>query len=108
MARYMINNLPEKIDFNENDPVRRTIQNAKNLLMCRMGEVPYDRYRGFDNGIYELPLQEFKNELMPELDRVMMEEPDAEVVDAEIMQYEDDKYYLQVTIEIKIGEENNG
>lgn len=101
--RYIINNLPEPIDFETTDPVKRTMQNAKNLLMCRMGEVPYDRFRGFDNGLYDLPDSRFLEELVPELDRVMMEEPDAEVVDGEI-KYLGDKPYIEVTIEITIGE----
>lgn len=29
MSRYIINNLPEPIDFETTDPVMRTIQNAK-------------------------------------------------------------------------------
>lgn len=72
--------------------------------MCRMGEVPYDRFRGFDNGLYDLPTSRFEEELVQELDRVMMEEPDAEVVDAEIKHLEG-KTYIEVTIEITIGEE---
>ena len=49
MAQYIITNIPEQIDFEiDNDDVGRTLQNAKNLLMTRMGEVPYDRLRGFD------------------------------------------------------------
>ena len=38
MARYQIDNVAAPIDFQESDPVKRTLQNAKNLLMCRMGE----------------------------------------------------------------------
>ena len=44
MAQYQITNRPAPIDFECNsDIILRTIQNAKNLLMCRMGEVPYDQ-----------------------------------------------------------------
>ena len=75
MAQYQIDNIASPINFQEDDIILRTLQNAKNLLMCRMGEVPYDRYRGFDPALYELPLDELRAELLPELDRVMMWEP---------------------------------
>lgn len=84
MAQYQITNQPAPIDFEcNNDIILRTIQNAKNLLTCRMGEVPYDRYRGFDPAYYNMPLPELKEKLLPELDRIMLWEPDVEVVDAD-------------------------
>lgn len=84
MAQYQIDNIPSSIDFQESDLRKRTLQNAKNLLMCQMGEVPYDRCRGFDPALYDLPINEMQEELLPELDRLMTYEPDAEVVTAEI------------------------
>lgn len=103
MARYQIDNVPSPINFGETDIIKRTIQNAKNLLMCRMGEVPYDRYRGFDPALFDLPLDEMQEELLPELDRVMMWEPDVEVADAEASITENGTY-IQVILEIAIGE----
>ena len=83
MAQYEITNIPGEIDWECNhDYIRRTLQNAKNLLMCRKGEVPYDRQRGFDLALADLPLPELRNALMPELDRVMLWEEHAEVVSA--------------------------
>lgn len=82
MAKYVIDNAPYPIGWEGNDRVQRTLQNAKNLLMCRMGEVPYDRYRGFNPALFDLPPDEFGSALLPELDRVMMWEPDVEVVSA--------------------------
>lgn len=108
MAQYVIDNLPSSIDFQESDIILRTIQNAKNLIMCRMGEVPYDRYRGFNPALFDLPFPEFENELLPELDRVLMWEPDAEVVDADATMMEDGNIYIQVTINIQIGERKEG
>ena len=49
MALYQIDNVASPIDFQEDDLIKRTLQNAKNLLMCQMGEVPYGRYRGLKN-----------------------------------------------------------
>lgn len=108
MAQYTIDNVPAPIDFQSSDLILRTIQNAKNLLMCRIGEVPYDRYRGFNSALYDLPITEFEDELLPELDRIMMWEPDAEVVDADLSLNDDGSIYIQVTIDIPIGERKEG
>lgn len=105
MAQYQITNQPSPIDFECNDDIiLRTIQNAKNLLMCKMGEIPYDRYRGFDPALYDLPIQDFQEALLPELDRVMLWEPDAEVVDASCELDKDGNIVIYATIEIDIDE----
>lgn len=105
MAQYQITNQPALIDFECNDDIiLRTIQNAKNLLMCKMGEIPYDRYRGFDPALYDLPIQDFQEALLPELDRVMLWEPDAEVVDASCALDKDGNIIIYATIEIDIDE----
>ena len=99
--RFEITNLPSAIDFEcSNDFVRRTVQNAKNLLMCRMGEVPFDRQRGFDPALYDLPINEFRTYLLPELDRVMLWEPDVEVVSATAA-LEDGIVVIRCVIEIE-------
>ncbi len=100
MARYQIDNVASPIDFQESNIVMRTLQNAKNLLMCQMGEVPYDRYRGFDPALYDLPIDEFREQLLPELDRVMMWEPDVEVVDAEATLLGNGEIYIKVILEL--------
>lgn len=104
MAQYQIDNIASPIDWQEDDIVQRTLQNAKNLLMCRMGEVPYDRYIGFDPALYDLPIGELETELLPELDRVMMWEPDVEVVDAEATLLDDGSIYIKVIIEVTFEE----
>ena len=87
MALYEITSEPAPIDFECNsDILRRTLQNAKNLLMCRMGEVPFDRKRGLNPALFDLPINEMTDALMPELDRVMLWEPDVEVSSAYITQ----------------------
>ena len=106
MAQYEIDNVPSPIDFQEDDEILRALQNAKNLLMGTMGEVPYDRYRGFDKGLYDLPMEEFENELLPELDRIMMWEPDVEVVDGEGKLLEDGSVYIKAIVEVTIDEED--
>lgn len=105
MARYIIDNRPEPINFEIGDsPIARTLQNAKNLLLTQMGEVPYDRYRGFDPALYHLPLEEMRRVLLPELDRLMGYEPDAQVVEATPELNEDGEVIITVTLEITIGE----
>ena len=108
MAQYQIDNIPSPINYQETDIVLRTLQNAKNLLMCHMGEVPYDRFRGFDQALFDLPMDDMQTELLPELDRVMMWEPDAEVVDAEATLLEDGSTYIKVIVEVTIGEPGGG
>lgn len=105
MAQYTITNREEAIQFEcRNSAVLRTLQNAKNLLLTKMGEVPYDRLRGFDQKLYSLPLKQFSEEILPELDRVMLWEPDAEVVDASFEKDADGKMVLTVTLEIDLDE----
>ncbi len=105
MAQYTITNQQETIRFEcGNNAVLRTLQNAKNLLLTKMGEVPYDRLRGFDHSLYSLPLKQFGDELLPELDRVMLWEPDAEVVDAKFERDSSGKMILTVTLEIDLDE----
>lgn len=108
MAKYEIDNVPVPIDFQTADVIKRTMQNAKNLLMCRMGEVPYDRYRGFDPALFDLPVPDMKLELLPELDRVMMWEPDVEVEDAEVALLQNGDVYIKVILDVKIDETGSG
>ena len=98
--QYVIDNIPSPIDFTKDDPQRRILQNAKNLLMLRMGEVPYDRLRGFDPALFDLPLPRLKEELLPELDRVMLWEPHIEVVDADARIDETDNVIITCTVEV--------
>lgn len=106
MARYEIDNRPAPVEFEcgFSNVIQRTIQNAKNLLMTRMGEVPYDRYRGFDASLFDLPMDQLRMALIPELDRVMMWEPDVEVVDAEATLNANGEIYIRAILEIELPE----
>ena len=104
MAEYVIDNKAAPIDFQENSVLRRTLQNAKNLLMCRAGEVPYDRSRGFDPVLFDLPIDRLREELLPELDRLMLYEPDVAVVDAEATLLPDSTTYIRCTLEVNLNE----
>lgn len=102
MAKYIIDNRPGSIDFRtQPDMVRRTIQNARNLMMTRKGEIPYDRLRGLNPAIFDLPLPRMQDALTPELDRVFLWEPDTELVKARC--YLDARGQLIIEAEIEIG-----
>lgn len=104
VSYFKIDNMPRDIEFQTIDPLKRALQNAKNLIMCRMGEVPYDRYRGFNPQLFDLPIEEFRDELIPELNRIMMWEPDISVVSAEATLDESGEVYILVTVYTDIGE----
>lgn len=101
MAQYIITNIPEQIDFEiDNDDVGRTLQNAKNLLMTRMGEVPYDRLRGFDQALFHLPMNDMRAALLPEIDRVMLWEPDVTAISATAQPNDAGEIIIRVVVEV--------
>lgn len=103
MAQYEITNIPEPIDFEcSGSHLKRTLQNAKNLLMTRMGEVPFDRQRGFNPALFDLPIAQAQLRLMPELDRVMLWEPDVEVVRGSIERKNDGTTIIRCVIETQL------
>ena len=83
MARYTITNLAEEIPFEVENGAWRIVQNAKNLLMTRVGELPFDRLRGFDASLYNKPMDQFRAELPREVDRLLIWEPRAKMISAE-------------------------
>lgn len=103
MARFIITNRQEPVEFEIGDDlVARTVQNAKNLLMTQMGEVPFDRLRGFNPAMYHLPIEKLRAALLPELDRVMAWEPDAEVVSATAEENGNGEILISVEIEVNL------
>ena len=104
--RYAIDNQSAPIDFaiGSDDIVARTLQNAKNLLMTHMGEIPYDRLRGFDAGLCDLPLPRLNEQLLPELDRVMLWEPDVTVISATAEMDARGEIIIRAVIDIDIKE----
>lgn len=100
MAVYVIDNRPAPIEFEDGDAAEQTIRNCKNLLMCKMGEIPFDRLRGFDPALMDLPMEQFRAELLPEIDRVITWECDAEVIDATCGFDAKGELIISVTIEV--------
>lgn len=107
MALYEITSEEMPLDFEstmEKNMLERTIRNAKNLLMCRRGEVPFDRQRGLDTAIFDMPFDQANGLITQELDRVMLWEPDAEVAEAWLERDEKGETIVHCVLEIKIGE----
>lgn len=103
MARYTIDTRPGPIDFECNgDAVMRVLQNCKNLLMCRMGEVPHDRRRGLNQAILDLPIPEANEVILPEVDRVFKWEPKAEAVSAKVSRDENGNSVATVVLDIYV------
>ena len=105
MAQYQITNRPAPIDFEcNNDIILRTVQNAKNLLMCRMGEVPYDRYRTPDvESRYFAAQGRYSYFALPGRYN-NMSLPDVEIVDGECAMDENGDIIITATIEVTIDE----
>lgn len=86
--QYIVTNDPADLDWEitDNESENRILQNVKNLIMTRKGEVPFDRRRGVNPELFDLPIDEVNLQLEPELDRVLIWEPRATLVhaDAEI------------------------
>lgn len=104
MAMYEITSEPGPLDFEcttANDIVQRTIRNAKNLITLRMGEIPYDRQRGLNPAIFDLPYDEAEAIIVQELDRCMLWEPDAEVIEGWIELDDDGEAIVHCVIEIE-------
>lgn len=101
MARYEITNEAAEIPFEENREVQRILQNAKNLLMTRMGEVPFDRLRGFDTSLFDLPMNEFRMRLIREVDRVLLWEPRCVAVSANAWLNTEHETVIRVIVEIE-------
>lgn len=100
MARYLVTTAEEAINWEgKQRGVERVLRNVKNLLLLRMGEIPYDRYRGLDAAISDLPKADLERVLLIEVDRALLWEEDAEAVSAEAVMQEDGSVVLQVVIE---------
>lgn len=106
MARYTVDNRTTPIDFEcNNDALRRTMQNCKNLIMCRMGEVPYDRMRGVNPALFDMGIDQINEQLMPEIDRVLGWEPNATAVSGFAALDENGETIITVVVEINKEEQ---
>ena len=103
MAMYEVTSEQAPLDFEctmVSNMTERTIRNAKNLITLRMGEIPYDRQRGLNPAIFDLPYDDAEALIVQELDRCMLWEPDAEVVEGWIELDDDGEAIVHCVIEI--------
>jgi len=80
MARYEITTETRPVNWSA-DGTERVLQNCRNLMLLRAGEIPYGRWRGIDPAMYHMTREETNYNLVPELDRVMQAEPRVTVED---------------------------
>ena len=107
MALYEITSQDLPLDFEctmESDMVERTIRNAKNLIMCRCGEILPDQRRGLDQSILDLPFDQAQALITAELDRVLLWEPDVEVQSGWIERDENGETVVHCIIEVTFEE----
>lgn len=107
MALYEITTEQLPLDFEctmANNIIERTIRNVKNLMMIRKGEIPFDRQRGLDPSVFDIPIMQAQAIIVAELDRVMLWEPDAEVYEGWIDINSNGETVVHCVVEIKIGE----
>lgn len=105
MARYVIDNRPGSALFNTGgDDTARTILNAKNLIMTMRGEIPYNRSCGFDEALFDLPINELNERLIEAIDEALEYEPDAEAVEAKAWIGESGETVIQAVIEVAENE----
>lgn len=100
MAKFAIDSRAAPIDFEAEAGTARTIQNVKNLLLCRRGEVPYDRRRGIDPAIFDMGLHDAGGVVLQEVTRVLAWEPNARAVSATVSVDESGEAVITAIVEI--------
>ena len=102
MAKLLIDTTQAPIQWEPQTAMERIAQNAKNLLMLRMGEVPYDRLRGLTPDVYDKPLKYVEANIQGEMERVLAWEPDVTCKRVQIAQTVKGTVFL---CEVEIREE---
>ena len=101
---YTVTNAQERIEFSPENDVERVLQNVKNLLRCKMGEVPFDRMRGFNPTVMDKPGTEINAAVLREIDRTLMWEPRAKMVKAETEIGEDGHTLIKLTVDVDLNQ----
>ncbi len=103
MAKYLIDNRQEPVNFSAKG-LERTVQNCKNLLMCRTGEVPYDRRRGVNAQLFDRPIDYLNARLLPEMERTMaLCNPEAKLANARAYLDADGGLMIETIVDIEEG-----
>ena len=101
---YTIDNRLEPIVFEglETDLEKRVVQNCKNLIMLRRGEVPYDRMRGFDAELEALPIVEAQRRILKDVDIALGWEPRAHAITASCLHNENGDLLIECLIDVEV------
>lgn len=108
MAQYIVNTIPAPIDFENKDPVTRVLQNIKNVLMARVGEIPYARVIGIDPEIYDLPINRAQDRVEEEVSRTIDFEWRASLVSARAYLDENMQTVIEAVVSIEEEDLANG
>ncbi len=104
-TRFFIDTRMAPVQFECETAQGRVLQNAKNLLTTRMGDVPYDRMRGLNPAVYDKPLPFVKAHIAEEIARVLAWEPDVRLIRVDIRQEKDGTVFV---CEVEVKEEPEG
>ena len=105
MKKFIMDTSYAPINWEPKTIEERIAQNAKNLLMLRMGEVPYDRRRGLNRDVEHKPLKYVQDNITLEIGRVLGFEPDARVIRAEANHTPEG---LRIVCEVEVDENPTG
>lgn len=81
MAKYTIDNRSGAINWEVGAGNERILQNARNLLCAKLGEVPYDRLRGLNTAVFHKGMETANVLAVQDVDRLMEWEPEIAQVD---------------------------
>lgn len=101
---YTINNRLEPIVFEglETDLEKRVVQNCKNLIMMRRGEVPYDRMRGLNAELEALPIIEAQMRILKDVDIALGWEPRAHAITASCQYDANGDLLIECLIDVEV------
>lgn len=83
----------------------RIVQNARNLLCMRLGEVALNRWRGIDAALSDVALAQAQDIAQSEIRRVLAWEPRARVLECGARIAEDSPGAFLLWARIEVGEE---
>lgn len=104
MAIYRVDSREASVNWEADGQLERTLQNVKNLLMTRAGEVPYDRLKGVRREVYDMPITQLNARLRQEMEWTLEQEEDAKLVACRAFIDADGATVIEVCVEIEVDE----
>jgi hypothetical protein len=100
MAKYRIDTAAAPIDWENTDFTARTLQNAKNLLRLKQGELPYDRLRGLDARVWDASLPKLRAALPDAVRLALGWEPDITFVSCDFIKAGDGTTVIRAVVDV--------